>query len=83
MVRMGLPQPSQEVDTLLGFLTDGAGVEGPGMVVHQGNSKKCGVLNDLHGGTIDDQWRAVTSCSPEDDNHLFSLIDAQRLYTRQ
>ncbi|KAI4889251.1 hypothetical protein NFI96_006109 [Prochilodus magdalenae] len=50
---MCLPQPSQEVETLLGFLGYGAGVEGPGEILCQVNSKELGALDDLHSGAVD------------------------------
>lgn len=34
---MGFPQPSQKVETLLGFSGDGACVKGPGEVFYQVN----------------------------------------------
>ncbi|KAK3532260.1 hypothetical protein QTP86_013900 [Hemibagrus guttatus] len=75
---MGFPQPPQEVETLLGFLGDGAGVERPGEVLRQVDTEEFGALDDLHIGPVDVQWRVVTLCSPEVKNHLFSLVDIQR-----
>ncbi|KAI4898649.1 hypothetical protein NFI96_026010, partial [Prochilodus magdalenae] len=50
---MCLPQPAQEVETLLGFLGYGAGVEGPGEILCQVNSKELGALDSLHNGAVD------------------------------
>ncbi|KAI4904958.1 hypothetical protein NFI96_002247 [Prochilodus magdalenae] len=65
---MCLPQPSQEVETLLGFLGYGAGV---GVDLCQVNCKKLGALDDLHSGAVDVEWRVVTPS--EVNNHLFGL----------
>lgn len=51
---MGFPQPSQELEALLGFFGDGADVEWPGEVIRQVNTKEFGVPDDLHWRSIDD-----------------------------
>ncbi|KAK3571578.1 hypothetical protein QTP86_014149 [Hemibagrus guttatus] len=70
---MSLPQPLQEVETLLGFLGDGAGVELPGEVLRQVNTKEFVALDGLHVGPVDVQWRMVTPCSPNVNNQ-FKLV---------
>ena len=71
------PQPSQEVETLLGFLHDGGGVEGPGNVLHQVDTEELYVLHDLHRGAVDDQWLVVPLSSPEVNKHLFGFVYIQ------
>ncbi|KAK3516059.1 hypothetical protein QTP70_004014 [Hemibagrus guttatus] len=71
-------EPSQEVETLLGFLGDGAGVARPGEVLCQVNTEEFGALDDLNVGPVDVQWRMVTLCSPEVNNHLFCFLHVQR-----
>ncbi|KAK3535966.1 hypothetical protein QTP70_022859 [Hemibagrus guttatus] len=76
--KMSLPQPSQEVETLLGLHGDGAGVERPGEVLRQVNTEEFGALDDLHFGPVDVHWRMVALCSPEVNNRLFHFLYAQR-----
>lgn len=45
---MGFPQSLQSVEMLLGVLSYGTGVEGPGEILRQVESKEFGALDDLH-----------------------------------
>ncbi|KAK3521128.1 hypothetical protein QTP86_013012 [Hemibagrus guttatus] len=76
--KMSLPQPSQEVETLLGFLGDEAGVERSSEVLHQVNTEEFGAFDDLHVGPVDVQWRMVALCSSEVNNDLFHFLHFQR-----
>lgn len=40
------------METLFGFLGDGAGVEGPPEALCDVNTKELGVLDDLHWGSL-------------------------------
>lgn len=63
--KVSFPQPSQELDMLPGFLSQGAGVEGAGEVLHQVHAMEFGSLDYLPRGSIDVQWRMVTLRSLE------------------
>uniref|UniRef100_A0A3P8QSG5 Sulfide:quinone oxidoreductase, mitochondrial n=1 Tax=Astatotilapia calliptera TaxID=8154 RepID=A0A3P8QSG5_ASTCA len=75
---MGFPQLPQEVEALLGLLGYGAGVEEPGEVLCQVNTKEFGALDNLHRGSINVKWTVISPCSPEFDNHLFCFVHFQR-----
>ncbi|XP_016094930.1 60S ribosomal protein L30-like [Sinocyclocheilus grahami] len=60
------------------FLGNGAGVEGPGKVLRQVNTKEFGVLDDLHQGAFDVQQGVIALCLPEIHSHLFCFVHNQR-----
>lgn len=60
---MGFSQLPQEVETLLGLLSYGAGVERPGVVLGQVGTKEFGGLDDLHRGSTDVKWTVISLCS--------------------
>lgn len=75
---LGFPQFSKEAETLLGFLGNGAGVEGPSKVLHQVNTGEFGVLDNLHQGAFDDQQGVIALCLPEIHSHLFCFVHNHR-----
>ena len=70
-------EPSQDMETLLGFLHSGASVQGPGYVLCQVDTKEFGVLHKLQRGAVDVQQLVVPLCSPEVNNHLFGFVHIQ------
>lgn len=62
---------------VLGFLSYEAGVEGPGEILHNVNRQESGAVDDLHRGSIDDQWRVMLQ-SPEVNSHLCCFVHIQR-----
>lgn len=49
---MSFPQPAQKVRTLLGFFGDVAGVDRPGEIICQVDSKEFGALDNLYCGAF-------------------------------
>ena len=63
---------------VLDSLGYGVGVEGPGEVLCDVDTKELGASDDLHSRASDVQWREVTSHSSEvqpSNNHLLSFVD--------
>lgn len=71
---MGSPQPSQKAETLLGFLSYGACVVGPGEVLCHVNTKEFGPLDDLYKGSIDVKGTVVALWSPEVNFFVLSIF---------
>ena len=69
---MCFPQPSQNVQVLLGVLCYGTGVERPGEVLRQVNTKKPGALDDLHRGAV------IVLYFSEVTNYLLGFVHVQR-----
>lgn len=55
---------SLKVKLLLGFLSDGVAIEGPGEVFHQINTEEFGSLDSLHGGSVDVQTSLLFCLCP-------------------
>lgn len=71
--KMCLFWPSQKLETMLGFLCYGAGLEGTREVLCQMSTKEFGALDHLHQGSVDVQW-GISPWSPESSILFFSTF---------
>ena len=73
---MSLLQSPQEVESPLGSLSYGVGVEGPGEVLYDVDTKELGAPDNFHS-CANVHRRVVTSHSYEVNNHLLSFAYIQ------
>lgn len=71
-------QSSEKGETQLGFLGNGAGVEGPKEMFWQVNTKECTTLDDFHERNVDVQYGVIPPGPPEVNINFLKCVHILR-----